>query len=58
MAKAMVRTREAEGEGNTDEGDTEMRGSRYGGSWGLKGGGEDGASATTEDKPEGPEELS
>ena len=49
---------ESEGEGNTDKGDPEMRCSRYGGPWRLKGGGEDGASATTEDKPEGPEELS
>ena len=49
---------ESEGEGNADEGDTEMGSSRYGRPRGLKGGGKDGASATTEDKPEGPEEFS
>jgi len=49
---------EPEGEGNADEGNTEMGGSWYGRPWGLKGGGKNGASATTEDKPEGPEEFS
>src|ERR1700722_16786429 len=50
--------RQAKGKGDADKGYTEMRGSRYLTARGFKGSGENGAAATTEDKPEGSEELS
>ena len=49
---------ESEGERDADEGYTEVWCSGCRRAGGLKGGGEDSASAATEDKPEGPEEFS